>query len=470
MKKWGLLFIILSIAVCAVPLLGMTVRPTTETTENRNLSAFPALRKEDGTVNRQFFGQFETWFHEHFAFRNELVYADARIQGDVFGVSSEDSVVYGKDGWLYYTSSLGDFIGTNRVTEREQYALRHNLSLAAQFARERGIPLVLAVPPSKNTLYGENMPYYDSLIADPVHTVDLLPDMMEEEHVSYADLTNMLRNEEEILYLKRDSHWNNKGAMMAYRRIMEELGHPFERYDEIEPVWEKTEDGDLNRMLYSFYGEKEYNYRYDIPQEYQVTNGAESVEDTRVETFCPTKTGLLLMFRDSFANTLIPMIANQFGYCWFTKEGQYRLEKLVEENKPNYIIMEKGERGLKDFITMPPVISAPVRTVNIKDRALDPEAELNAEAARIDVTYCLLSGTVGRELLKPETDIAVSVNGTVYDAYLTGENSFAVYLKTESISIFPAEMKVMTVEDGAATVVLEKTIEVIDESKLTKAG
>ena len=468
MKKTSLLFIILCIAVCFVPLFGMMIRPTTETTENRNLSVFPAVKTEEGSLNRDFFKQFETWFHEHFAFRNELVYADAQIQGKVFGVSAEDSVIYGKNNWLYYTSSLGDFIGTNRFTEREQYALQHNLALAAQFARNRGIPLALAVPPSKNTLYGENMPYYDSLIVDSVHNVDVLPEKMAKEEIPYADLTKMFRDEEEVLYLERDSHWNNKGAMMAYRRIMEVLGHEFDPYENIEPVREKTEDGDLNRMLYSFYGEKEYNYRYDIPQEYQVTNGAQSVEDIRYETYCPTKIGLLLMFRDSFANTLIPMIANQFGYCWFTKEGQYRLEKLVEENNPNYIIIEKGERGLRDLITLPPVISAPVKTVEILGSAEDAEAVLNAEAARIDVTYCLLSGTVSRSLLGPETDIAVSVNGVVYDAYLTGENSFAVYLKKDMISTFPARMQILTVEDGEATVVLEKTVDAIDESGLTK--
>lgn len=468
MKKIGLLFIILSVVVCAVPLLGMTVRPTTETTENRNLSSFPVIRSEDGSLNRNFFGQFETWFHEHFAFRNELVYADARIQGDVFGVSAEDGVIYGKDGWLYYTSSLKDFVGTERLTEREQYALKHDLSMAAQYAEDRGVRLVLAVPPNKNTLYGEHMPYYDSLIADDTHTVDLLETMSEEEGFSYANLTDMFRDEEEILYLKRDSHWNNKGAMMAYDRMMGLLGCTYDSYEDIEPVWEETENGDLNRMLYSFYGKKEYNYTYDIPQNYQVTNGSESVEDTWIETSCPSGNGTLVMFRDSFANTLIPMIANQFEECRFTKEGQYRLEKHINEHAPDYVIMEKGERALADLIRTPPVISAPAAELpsSIAEAEIPEEGDgssVSMVTARIDYSYYMISGTVDPSFLNPETDIIVSVNGTPFEAYLTGEDTFALYLKKEAVATFPAEIRVMTKDDGNVTVVLDKTIVSVEE-------
>lgn len=475
MKKAGLLFIIPSIVVCAIPLLGMTVRPTTETTENRNLSAFPQVKLEDGSLNRDFFSQFETWFSEHFAFRNELVYADARIQGDVFGVSAEDGVIYGKDDWLFYTSSLKDFTGTDRLTERGQYALKHNLAMAAEYAENRGVRLVLAVPPNKNTLYGEHMPYYDSLIADGTHTVDLLGPMSEEAGLSYADLTNMFRDEEEVMYLKRDSHWNNKGAMMAYDRIMGMLGCPYDSYEDIEPVWAETENGDLNRMLYSFYGKNEYNYTYDIPQNYQVTNGSESVEDTWIETSCPSGSGKLVMFRDSFANTLIPMIANQFAECRFTKEGQYRLEKHIAEQAPDYVIMEKGERALTDLIRTPPVISAPAAELPVSAEELPVPAEetqapedgggssVDMVTARIDYSYFMISGNVDPSLLKPETDIIVSVNGTPYEAYLTGDDTFALYMKKEAVASFPARLQIMTKDDENVTIVLDKTIESVEE-------
>ena len=107
MKK-SLIFILACMAVCLLPLAGMAVRPTTVSTENRAMSDFPDLKREDGGWNQEFFREFEKYFNEHFAFRNELVYADAVIQTSLFQVSSVDTVTYGKDGWLYYTSTLDD--------------------------------------------------------------------------------------------------------------------------------------------------------------------------------------------------------------------------------------------------------------------------------------------------------------------------------------------------------------------------
>ena len=468
MKKTGLVFIILCIAVCFVPLAGMTVRPTEKTTENRALAAFPSLKDKEGAPNRKFFEQFETWFHEHFAFRNELVYADAKIQSGLFGVSAEDSVIRGKDGWLYYTSTLNDYLGTDRFTEREWHALLHNLAIAVQYAQGRGAKVALVVPPNKNTLYGEHMPYYASLIADNTHAVDVLPVRAAEAGIPYADLAGMFRDEEETLYLKRDSHWNNKGALMAYNRMLDTLGCPHYRYDEIAPEIKREEDGDLNRMLYSFYGEKEENYYYDIPPAYQYANDAKSVEDSWIETVCPSVGGSLLMFRDSFGNTLIPLLSNQVGKAWYSKGNQYRLEKFMDDYSPEYVIMEKVERNLRDFITKPPVISAPAAVLpeNVTAYTVSENTDRNdvkMETAMIDVAYCMISGTVDPAALGPQTDIVVSVNGDVRQAYLTGEDSFSLFLKKDTITSFPVQIRVLTVNGEEATVVLEKTIESIDQ-------
>ena len=109
MKK-HLIFTIACLAVCLLPFAGMAVRPTTTSTENKAMSEFPDLKTEDGAWNSDFFQEFEEYFQEHFAFRNELVYADAKIQTSVFQVSNVDTVIYGTDGWLYYTSTLEDYL------------------------------------------------------------------------------------------------------------------------------------------------------------------------------------------------------------------------------------------------------------------------------------------------------------------------------------------------------------------------
>lgn len=256
MKK-HLIFIIACIGVCLLPFVGMAVRPTTTSTENKVMSSFPSLNTEDGTLNLDFFQEFEEYFQEHFAFRNEFVYADAKIQTSLFSVSNIDTVTYGTDGWLYYTSTLGDYLGSNRMSDRQIYNLAHNLSLVRQYVEEKGSDFLLTIPPNKNTLYGEHMPYYDSYIIDPTHNIDLLTPKLQELEIPYADLLALFRNEDEVLYLKRDSHWNMKGAIKAYNCMMDTLGYMHSDYGDSLVTRAKNEDGDLNRMLYTFYGEKE---------------------------------------------------------------------------------------------------------------------------------------------------------------------------------------------------------------------
>ena len=58
MKKFYIVFIVCCLLVCAIPLAAMTVRPTTQSTENRTLSAFPSAVTRAGSLNLSFFKEF----------------------------------------------------------------------------------------------------------------------------------------------------------------------------------------------------------------------------------------------------------------------------------------------------------------------------------------------------------------------------------------------------------------------------
>lgn len=463
MKKCGLIFIIACIAACFIPLVGMTVRPTTVSTENKSMSEFPQLKTEEGSLNLEFFQEFEEYFNEHFAFRNELVYADAKIQTSVFHVSNVDNVTYGRDGWLYYTSTLDDYLGYNNMSDRQVYNLAHNISLVRRYVEERGSDFVLAIPPNKNTLYGEYMPYYDSCVVDDTHNTDLLTPKLQELGIPYADLFELFRNEDEILYLKRDSHWNMKGAVLAYNCIMDALEYKHMDYGECSVTRAKDEDGDLNRMLYTLYGEKELNYKYDMEQKYTYVNDVESVEDVWIETEGGSGNGTLLMFRDSFGNTLIPLIADQFEHAWFTKEVPYGLESLMDQYDPDTVAFEKVERNISEYINMPPIITAIQADVPQVVEAQESGAVISMGSSDFDFNYYKISGSVDEALLGDETDIVVQINGIYYEAYHIGTNDYEVYIPKESINTYPVDIKVLTRDRESCRIVGTK---MIDEGEL----
>ena len=99
MKKLQMLYITAFFAACLVPSLGMAVTKQEASSENRRLAEFPELKKEN-EINTRWLPEAGEYFQEHFAFRNELVTANALLNGKIFGVSTADGVIQGTDNWL----------------------------------------------------------------------------------------------------------------------------------------------------------------------------------------------------------------------------------------------------------------------------------------------------------------------------------------------------------------------------------
>ena len=457
MKHLCRLFLTLSLLVCLVPFAGMSLRPTVESAENRVLSAFPSFTKRDGRVNIAFFQQFDTWFSEHFAFRNELVFLDSVVQSDIFHSSANEKVIVGRDGWLYYASTLPDYQGTGLVSEREICSMAHNLKLTERFVREHGAKLLLAFPANKNTLYGDFMPWYCPAPDGTAHNLFRLQDRLAALGLPYADLHGLFSKEPEILYHRQDSHWNSKGAMLAYTLMMDRLSLPHEDFAALPVTRALTHEGDLGRMLYTFYGKKGADYAYALDGRYEIVEAAGQTGDGWIETAGTVGRGTLLMFRDSFTDALLPFFASSFKTAYFTKEQPYGLETLLERCAPDAVIFEKAERNLPDYLDMPPLFSAPEAELPEAAEAPREGTELSLRTLENDTDYYCLSGTAAGEL-KPEDVIYAELNGRVYECFHTRANGFLLYLKKTALPEGTAEARVLVESGGTVTAVWSGTV------------
>ena len=455
-KNKSLLFIIACLTLCLIPFVGMFFFPTTETTENRPIAAAPKLLTEDGSFNANYFSDFETYFNEHMALRNRLVSTDAKIQKEFFAESNVSGVIVGTKGWLYYASTLDDYLGKSVMSERELYNLAHNFLMIQEYVEGKNVPFALMIPPNKNTLYGENMPYHASYLINQDHNAKLLAPLLSEKGVNYLNLFEMFETQEEVLYLKRDSHWNTKGACLAYNGIMDMLALKHEDYSSTEPVLEKNDNGDLNKMLYSFYGELEEDYVYDMADDYTYANNAKSVEDGWIITENKNGSGTLLMFRDSFANTLIPFLSNEFQVAYYSKGEPNALERYMEEYDPSCVVIEIVERNIANYLNNPPILTA-VETELPKKRTLSStDATAVIENSENNINYYKISGTISEERLEVDSDIIVSVDGVVYKAYQTGENGYMLYLKKSAFNDTSTNVQVYVLnEDGGTRIFAE---------------
>ena len=97
--------------------------------EKRELAAMPAFKKEDGSINSDFFAEFDDYMSDNFGFRSFLVNAFSTVKASVFKTSSEEDVIIGKDDWLFYSETLDDYTRNGVLSKDDIYSIGKTLDL-----------------------------------------------------------------------------------------------------------------------------------------------------------------------------------------------------------------------------------------------------------------------------------------------------------------------------------------------------
>lgn len=457
MKKKGYLFyIIIVFAILLVPFLGMSFWATDRTTENTTLSEWPAFVK-DGKPNINCLEDMGNYFEDHFAFRLQMLTANALIWSKGFDTSTTDQVVTGKDDWLYFSGTMDDYTGRDLLSDRELKAIVHNLSLMDSYVDFCGGRLIVTVAPNKNTLYNSAMPYYYQ--KGETSNLERLVPLLEEAGIEYVDLTETFQNEDEVLYFKRDSHWNNKGALLAYNTVMDAMGREHETYANVPTVTEKDHIGDIDEILYPLAAEPEENIYYSKDWGFDYVNDVTDNMDEWIETVNPDKDGTLLMYRDSFGESILPFFADEYNKAYFSRLVPYNMENLIQY-QPDTVIVERVERQIDAFATEIPVMESP-KVENIRPLEIKTDTSLKTEQ---NGSYLVISGTVDQKYVNEDTQIYVAVSSedrsriSTYDAFYTLTNSgdgngYQIYLRDTSLPSEKIHIDVITSDQDGQWIV-----------------
>lgn len=461
-----IIFIAACLMMCLIPFGGMLVCPANTSTENRELAKFPQIQ-ENGQWNVDYLQELAAYFEDHFAFRQELVSADAVIQSKVFGVSNVDTVVVGENDWLYYTASVDDYLGRNLLSERGVLNIAHNLSLIQRYVQQQGASFVFTIAPNKNSLYGDHMPYYFQQKTGKAGHMELLKPQLAHYNVSYVDLFSLFQAQEEILYLKRDSHWNQKGALLVYNALLEQLGMEHDNYEAVKALRLKDEYGDLNKMLYPLTAEPEWNYHYQKEDGFRYRTDTKSVEEAWIETTNSEGKGKLLMFRDSFGNTLLPLMANACGEGYFSRGVPEKITEYMEKCKPDAVIMEKVERNIRDYAMNPPLMAGLEIDLEEEAKTITSNTSLKMEESINDANYWKISGVLDQSLCTEDAQVYVAVSDgqqKVYEAFsvTTDESDYGyqLYLLKDRIQSDTVELKIIVESGGVLQAVKSAKIDV----------
>lgn len=430
------IYIALFLAICLLPSAGLLFGKPEASTENRELAPKPVLMGEDG-FNERFLSDAGAYFEDHFAFRNEWVTGYAFLADRIFGVSAQDSVITGRNNWLYYKDSLNDYLGADQMTDRQLFDVAHSLALVQEYAEQNNINFVFAIAPNKNSLYGENMPYYYQAYRDKENNFSRLQKYLDSEKIQYADLYGMLKEQNEVLYHARDSHWNNKGASLAADKILTVLGKEHKDYQNQDYEVRKDYAGDLDKMLYPAGVTFEDELYYQPEPSFDYTEPVESNFDPKILTKSPDGTGNLVMYRDSFGNALLPFMAEAFGEAYFSRGVPYQLTDLFTY-QADTLIIERAERFLPDMAANAPMMAAPI----IPSRTLK-DVEFTKDIPHLEVTgqgaFTKITGTLPKDGVDVDSRIYIKVNEMLnYEAFPVslndGREGFQLLVATETLN------------------------------------
>jgi len=418
MKKWYYWIfttVILLLGLCLVA--GMLLFGPSKAGANEQLSKAPEFLKADGSWNPDFLKDAAGWVSDHFFLRQELISIDNWISANVFKTSGAESVILGKEGWLYFADTLPDYSYTEHMTAREYFCAFHNLSLMAEYAKSQGKEFLFVAVPNKNLLYPQYMP--EDILRKENSAWMEMTSQLDHRKIPYVDLYRVFRQEDEELYFAHDSHWNSKGAALGADAILKGFGVE-SRYFADAFSQTKPHTGDLYEMLYPAFADPESDVLYGGTLDFSYVGNAKKPDSITLETAGKGQ-GRLLAYRDSFGNLLYPYLADSYASARFSRSVSYDLTLEAD-----HILIELVQRNLGYLQKYLPVLESPERELTAPAQA-DGTLEVSVTPVDAPAEFVRIEGTVDAEIAY-DSRICVVCSDGIYEALLLENGGFGVYV------------------------------------------
>ena len=325
-----------------------------ENSEKRTLAERPAFSMEAIDAYPK---AFEEYYNDHLPFRDLLIKLYNSMQYHVFRTSSNDDVILGKDGWLFYSSvidgtSMQCYDGSLLFTDEELAQIADHLTDTKKRLAEQGTEFVVFIAPSKARIYSEYMPDY---LGEPAQMcmVNQVIAYLE----SHTDLTVVYPYEEmiahkkahpeQLLYYQTDTHWNDLGAYIGARALLTALGIEIPSADQLDIMVQAPGRYDLAKLL-TVWGIGDRGNTVVI----------NSYPDQKLKTISNEFNGRmefemqdapdlrLFMHKDSFGSGMAPHLKYHLSRALLVHNIVYDAKEVWEE-KPDVFVLEVTERYIR---------------------------------------------------------------------------------------------------------------------------
>ena len=339
--------------------------------ENRELAGFPRV---DGSLT-SIAGlplACSNWFDDHFGFRSRLVrwYGESRLV--VLHASPSAAVVRGEHGWFFYgdDKSVEDFANVEPMTDEALANWRAAILRARDWLGARHIAYVFTIAPDKHVIYAEEMPSTLARVGERSRADQLFTALQDTGLAVDVRAVEFEAKARERVYHQTDTHWNDRGALVAYQQIINAVRA---RVPATPPAWTRDDFTTVDRIvegmdLAGMMGLTRVLHEIDmtlVPRRARRARVLEPAgakptdEEGRLVTEIDDPSlPRAVIFRDSFTSRLVPFLSEHFSRAVYLWQNDFDADEVTKEH-PDIVIQQIVGRHLYNFIPSPELVPKP---------------------------------------------------------------------------------------------------------------
>ncbi len=344
-------FALAAAALLATPLVVGLVAPDSPASvlkEGRRLAPAPRLpvTAEDWAALP---GVIDAFLKDHFGLRSAMIRAHKEMGKAVLDPGS-NTVLVGRGGRMFYLGeetvrqSAGLVLRDEQVADTAAFLIAMNDRL-----KQRGVPMLVAVPPNAATVYQDDLPAWARNAGRPTE-YGLLLKSLAEGGVRTVDLRPVLDQAKAggPVYYLHDSHWTPRGALAAFNAVAAASGHANWRLDPATALTAPVErkGGDLARELGVLDSVRETVEDLATPEGTKTLLTADPVGDYVETSGKPGPT--IMIVGDSFtAGHFAPMALAHAGRVVWAHHRRCGFDwSLIDRYRPDMLWWMPNERQL----------------------------------------------------------------------------------------------------------------------------
>lgn len=325
-------------------------------TENRALVEKPSFTIDEYLTYPE---KYEQWLSDYFPFKSQVVKMTNLYQYRLFRRLENPTVQVGGDAWLFYVSSydsqpIRNYKGLYKISEDDLKTIQNKLEKLYQVFQDNGIKFVVIIAPDKEQIYPEYYPNYYHRLSS------LGPGDVIYNYLSTHSTVPILYPKEEFVSIKKDwptyyrldSHYNEIGAFISAKQILEQFGIPHCEIEDLSIKEIENRFGDLAHILNlnGYFKEPnafEISFPFEFTYDYEITET--STEFDRSYFSSSESDRKIVFIGDSFAQSTIPNLLPYYNNINFLHRLTASAE-LALSRAPDAVVLEVSERYAFDYL------------------------------------------------------------------------------------------------------------------------